>query len=295
MSRHHHDRSDNRRHSLNAPSTADSSWSVNRKLISHAPISSRDFTESTPYMRKKYGVFGDGGEEEDLIMLRSSLRTPMDIKTKIMEAEESRIAAGKVSEKGKKNKKNKAKTVSQGTSLDGLINAPDILILPVDIAEGLTPSSQSARIKSGKEIKEINSRKSTGSSTPSSSSSVQIIPEEIEELASPNTLKLLSRRSFLENKTEIHKELLTKSPDTEISKIVNKENYFGLNAKRKFNALFMRAKLDTSLYATIDDIPECRRTPRTLYLRAVAASHLNPLPLILRKDCTPFDVSLAHR
>jgi hypothetical protein len=77
--------------------------------------------------------------------------------------------------------------------------------------------------------------------------------------------------------------------------IVNRDKYFGLKSKEMMNTLFQNSKNDFYSYPNISDLPEEKRTPRSLYMREVAVHNLIPLPLLLRKDTTPFDVSLAHR
>ena len=101
--------SPNRRRSTNAGNGRSVSRSPSRPrdylsrdcIPKDIPISGKDFTESAPYVRKKYGIFGDGGDEEDLMMMRSLLRTPSDVKRKIMEAEQEKIDL-KVKEKALK-------------------------------------------------------------------------------------------------------------------------------------------------------------------------------------------------
>jgi hypothetical protein len=77
--------------------------------------------------------------------------------------------------------------------------------------------------------------------------------------------------------------------------LVNQDKYFGIKAKTRMNVLFQNSLNDLYFYPNADDLPEEKKTPRSLYMREIAAHNLLPLPLLLRKNTTPFDVSLAHR
>ena len=124
-------------------------------------------------------------------------------------------------------------------------------------------------------------------------SSERSMPSE-RSVTSPDASTSRGRRaSYNNNKIEVQKTLLLQSDKT--YQPMKRENYFGLDARKKFDDLFRRSKNDAAVYASLDDLPDGRRTPRTMYLRSLAKSELIPLPLLIRKDGAPFDVSLAHR
>lgn len=244
-------------------------------LRDYSTLSNCDFSYSAPYGRKSYGIFGDGGEEEDLIMSRCSLRTPVDIKRKILEVEESRMAvAKKLKEKRKRNKGN------VGSSTSPFDGESGVFFLKRSMKEGDTFSSQTARRKNPK--KSIVSITTQLADRPIGRLAANFMNDDVEGMT-----------SFNRNKIEIKRQISGLCGTDEITLI--RAHYFGLDARKKLDSMFLNSNNDARLYPTIEDLPESRRTPRTLYLRGVTEKNLIPLPLTMRKDCTPYDVSLAHR
>ena len=286
MSRSQTASSEGRQHLTTSTNAVDALMSITLAspitVLRHcATLSDRDFSYSAPYGRKSYGIFGDGGDEEDLIMSRCSLRTPVDVKRKMLEVEESRIAVAKnLKEKRKRNKGNERSSTSLINSLDG---DSGVLFLRRSFKDVETFSSQTARRK--------NTKKSISSVI---SLSTQFVDRPVGRLAA-NFINddVESMTSFNRNKIEIKRQISGLCGTDEISLV--RADYFGLDARKKLDSMFLNSNNDARLYPTIEDLPESRRTPRTLYLRGLAEKNLIPLPLTMRKDCAPYDVSLAHR
>lgn len=275
-----------RQHVTTSTSGYDSSRSTtlissSSSLRNYPTIANGDFSYSAPYERRSYVIFGDGGDEEDLIMSRSSLRTPVDIKREISEAEKNGLAAA-METKGRIRRR-KSDTISATPFIDPLDRESSSGFLKGPLKEGELHSSQSNRRKKLKKVSAI-------ISSPLS----QITHGPIGKLNQNHIdaeLEIMS--SFNRNKIEIKKKI--SGSNDESGKILMRADYFGLESRRKFNSLFLNANNDSRLYPTEEDLPESRRTPHTLYLRGLAEKNLNPLPLTIRKESTPYDVSLAHR
>lgn len=264
-----------RQHVTTSTSGYDSSRSTtlissSSSLRNYPTIANGDFSYSAPYERRSYVIFGDGGDEEDLIMSRSSLRTPVDIKREILEAEKNGLAAA-METKGRIRRR-KSDTISATPFIDPLDRESSCGFLKGPLKEGELHSSQSNRRKKLKKV----------SDGPIGKLNQNHIDAELEIMS-----------SFNRNKIEIKKKI--SGSNDESGKILMRADYFGLESRRKFNSLFLNANNDSRLYPTEEDLPESRRTPHTLYLRGLAEKNLNPLPLTIRKESTPYDVSLAHR
>lgn len=75
----------------------------------------------------------------------------------------------------------------------------------------------------------------------------------------------------------------------------DRNKYIGDDAKRDLQQLYRKANRDLSVYVKDEDVPEGRRTPRSLYLREVERRNLPPLSLVLRKEDQSHGVFLANR
>ena len=71
--------------------------------------------------------------------------------------------------------------------------------------------------------------------------------------------------------------------------------YIGEGAKQDFLKLFHEASTDLWKYSSEEQIPEDKRTPHAMFLREQRKRNLTPLPLILRKALQPRGVFLANK
>lgn len=75
----------------------------------------------------------------------------------------------------------------------------------------------------------------------------------------------------------------------------DRDKYVGAEAKQHLQRMYRDANRDLSVYVKDEDVPEGRRTPRSLYLREVERRNLPPLSLVLRKEDNAHGVFLANR
>ena len=247
-------------------------------------ILGRDFTVSDPYGRRTYDIFGDGGDAEDLLLLRSMLRTPYDIKRRLNEAAEieKMTKAADESKMSKKQNKRVKKTKLQDES--------------TDLKAGRSSSQSEANAS-----KEAQIRVKRFSTETQFQHELQVDDHKVGRKKSLNTVTFADMidaaigESDGTDRRRIPGKEKKRPPMSTGRAALSYSDYFGVEAKHKFHELFLRSNDDMRVYTDYEDLPEDRKTPRSLYLREVARSNLNPLPLVLRNDGAPNEVSLAHR
>lgn len=232
--------------------------SLSRSLNANLDMSSSEFAISVPIVSRNYNnVFG----AENFTFNRSELRTPREEREKL-----------KYSLLSKKEKDKKLKNY----------NSWDISLEEIE-AERLKVIENKKRIEEYN-LKLLELEKLKANNRNSSPNSIK--NDNNNNINSIQNIKLkYNGRSNSNNKLVIMDN---------INKY-DKTKYIGIEAKKEFQLLYRKANRDFSIYVKDEDVPEAKRTPRSLYLREIEKNKLLPLSIILRKEKFENGIYLANR